>query len=328
MKSILVILAALTGSAVWGGHANFTETGLPPGLVFNPGTEPLTGQLVFLYLSNAWALERPLAQRKAPATVCSIDLCAKRVRLVVETPPVFTCALFAAPDGAALCVEYCDSLTRDAFASYGPATNALLYFEPKRLQRIVHLPAVPDERLFVGSNVFFKVHVGDPANYATRIVRCDPENTVTLEDSAGAPNWSSFEYRKRSDGQYVFFADRFRSEWNDPDSGRNLVVSPWTASWARIEDPRGKRLKRLARFRRRVLLDYMSPCHRYALMRRSAPAKGKVGELGGGVSTYYLIDLFTGKYRVLIEDAVANETHNYISYMVWVGEPPSTVSNN
>jgi hypothetical protein len=272
-------------------------------------------------------------------------------------------------DGRAFCLQYGES---------GPETNVLLYFAPEHLKRVIRLPAVPDQRVFAGRDLFFRLRTTEETNYSTQILRYEADKdqigTVALP---GASKWSAEEYSlpdcaqsrndseltfryfrhgrklsdgedyrigtysldvrngryswlsgggldsdcsdltKRCDGQHVFFADSFPSEKNDRLSGRRLVVSPLEERDARLEDPKGRRLRTLAHFHKKVLFEYVSPCRRYALMRSSAPARGKEGELGGIVSTYYLTDLFSGKHRVFIEDAVEEMTPNRISFLIW-----------
>jgi hypothetical protein len=122
----------------------------------------------------------------------------------------------------------------------------------------------------------------------------------------------------RYDGQYMFFADHFPSDCNDRTVGRKLVLSQLSEFNAREVDPKGKQFKVLARFPKEVDLWTLSPCRRYALAKRDELVSRDSGRV---TSTYFLVDLVSGKYRVFLRDETARRTKNVMDYVYWVAAP-------
>ena len=123
---------------------------------------------------------------------------------------------------------------------------------------------------------------------------------------------------KNGKGEYVFFIDRFPSDLNDKTRGRKLVLSQLTEFEAGQKDPKGKLFKRLSRFPWVVDLWSFSPCRRYALAKRDELVSRDSGRV---VSTYFLVDLVSGKYRLFLKDETARRTQNVMDYVYWVGTP-------
>lgn len=128
---------------------------------------------------------------------------------------------------------------------------------------------------------------------------------------------------KSADGRYVFFKGS-----DSADDGYTLVSSPLNQFDTEQRDPKGKNVKKLHTFSRlRALtggpyhLSQMSPDRHYALVCFDEPVWPKFGMLPGSVYTYYLVDVATGKTRLLMKDDTETKTATSASPLYWINTP-------
>lgn len=117
------------------------------------------------------------------------------------------------------------------------------------------------------------------------------------------------------DGRYVFF------KGPDPLSGHTLVSSPWDSFDTKMDHANAKELRVLKRFPLLGCIYYveqLSPCRRYVLIRQTEQISRSSGKFGE-INTYYLVDVLSGKTRVLVKDDVAKYNDGHLSTLSWVG---------
>jgi hypothetical protein len=189
-------------------------------------------------------------------------------------------------------------------------------WEFETYQLPVGLRSLPNEVLRFEYRTVGK-RLRDGVDYASGIYRFD----ITTGESkwAGADQRSSDHVasERARDGRFVFFADRYASDWNDPLSGRKLVSSQWDPLESGIEDPKGQRLSELVRFPWPATKVQMSPCGRFVLIRRTevrSKSKGKVR------LTYYAVDLARRSYQRLLRDETKLFSSHAMGDVYWVGD--------
>jgi hypothetical protein len=134
---------------------------------------------------------------------------------------------------------------------------------------------------------------------------------------------------KAFDGRFILFEGS-----GAPIEGFTLVSSPWEDN--DIEDhslkERRSSIKVLHKFSKlgaimnggtEYFLKQMSPDHHYALVRTTTSLNyRKFSEWPGSTQTYYLVDVVTGKTRILLEDRTEATTKSALwnGDLHWVGE--------
>ena len=131
------------------------------------------------------------------------------------------------------------------------------------------------------------------------------------------------------DGSEVFFAG---PAGGSPIEGAKLVSSD-KGFWGNMaHDPKGKHLKVLKQFSPTAKLSgisfflrQVSPCGHYAFVERYAPITKSKSGMGSRVSSYYVVDVSTGKTWLMLESHVEQDTQATISEVHWVGDAGNQV---
>lgn len=274
------------------------STNLLPGLLYHDPPGRLQGNLVFLYSTNGyWS---------AKAQIYEFDLEEKVLRLVIECPGG---DFDAGKDGQVFCVRY------GVVNGFGPMiTNAFIYSRQLSLTRTLAFEKRPSEVTFGAGHVYFHFdrRVFD---YDIQTGMLKPVSLATGSshpDSGGlaAEDFHPFGFKTVS-GRWIFF------EGGDGAlQGTRLVSSPLNILDTHKDDPKGKNIRVLKRFSKPLQGSYnlqqLSPCGRYALVRRSFP----IGD--GWGQTYFVIDAENGETQALLEDKVCSIGESRMSYVHWV----------
>ena len=274
------------------------STNLLPSLLYRDPPGKLQGSLVFLYSTNGyWS---------AKAQIYEFDLEKKALRLVIECPGG---DFDAGQDGQVFCVRYG---VVNGFGLF--ITNAFIYSQQLDVTRTLAFEKRPSQVTFGADRVFF--------HFDRRVFDCDIQTgmlkPVSLATGSSQPdsvglvpeNFHPFGFKTVS-GRWIFF------EGGDGAlQGTRLVSSPLNEFDTHNDDPKGKNVRVLKRFSKSLQGSYnlqqLSPCGRYALVRRSFP----IGD--GWGQTYFVIDAENGETQALLEDKVCSIGESRISYVHWV----------
>lgn len=165
--------------------------------------------------------------------------------------------------------------------------------------------------------------LGDGRDYEPGIYRLNVQtgNVQSVPEVESAMNGQEFV---TFDGRHVFFTGS-----QGPAEGFELVSSPWNHYWSKDRDPKGEKVKVLHSFPKLLaarggsfVLNGISPCGRFALVRFMEPTLRKSGLLPGWSNTYYLVDVSNGNTRILLKDNVQHTTPGAMSPVHWVRGAP------
>ncbi len=124
---------------------------------------------------------------------------------------------------------------------------------------------------------------------------------------------------KAFDGRYVFFQGR-----DAPYHGTRLVSSVWPEMHLKDKDPGGKGVKLLTAFSKLSALSSggyallgMSPDGQFAFVEHSEASIGKSG-MPRAMHKYYIVNVSSGKTRLLLKDDVQRSTGQFMSEVWWV----------
>jgi hypothetical protein len=158
------------------------------------------------------------------------------------------------------------------------------------------------------------------------------DGVYSLDITSGNIKWISNDYicgddecyrPKAFDGHYIFFEGP-----DAPFEGFKLVSSPWecldTKDHSSVEQAKSVKVlhnfSMLGAFVKGIAgyhFKQMSPDHRYVLVEIAVPLnRRKFSEELGSTKTYYLVDVSTGKTRVLLEDKTEAATKSSL----WNGD--------
>jgi hypothetical protein len=297
-----------------------------PGVVFFDGTEKLNGKLVFLVEHDYTSM----TNSEAAATIYEFDLVQKEIKPITNCPYG---QFIPSRDGKTFAVVY---LAGDASAGYGSDTNLFVYSEPLRLSRKTNIECSPQDSFIAGGYVLFQLegyNFPSVGHYLTQSNKPTETKLVVYNITNNQVRIADFPYShyrneeseplsfRSFDGQYIFFRGR-----NAPIEGTVLVSSPLDSIDAEMNDPKGEKGKILhtfspiGPFSGRYELMQLSPDRRYALIRLLNPLLHRKysNEDQGTAKTYYLVDVSTGKTRVLLEDRSEAATKTSVSQIWWV----------
>jgi len=301
MKTVRGVLLAgcLVALAVLPMRAH---TNLLTGLLYYDPPATLQGRLMFLYSADGyWS---------SNAKIYEFDLVSRSLRFLTESPGG---DFDVAKDGQTFCVRYGSV---NGFGLF--ITNAFIHSVRLQQSRVLTFQQRPAKVTFMDDHVCFHFdrHVCD---YSMRTgllnQRVSPSGRTGErgEDNPradAADDFHPFGFRAR-DGSWLFFQGG-----DGALQGNRLVLSPVNEFDTQYEDPKGKNVRVLKRFpklcRGSYNLDQLSPCGRYALVRRSLPS----GDAWG--NTYYVVNIESGQTQVLIEDKACSLPGTRISLIHWV----------
>ena len=301
-----------------------TSTNLLPGLIFHEGSENLTGKLIFL-LQRDYAIE---TNWEGAASVYEFDLQTKRLNKIINSP---VGQFGISPEGNAFCTIFWKGKP-----GMGKDTNVFVYSESSKSSFWTNVESSPQGMFVADNRVYLKlqgynfssagyylVTNGNPTE--TKLIEYNFEkNQLRTEDFS--VQWQNHESSGRNfkafDGRYVFFEGK-----DAPIDGLTLVSSPCDFGDVKDQDPKGEKTKVLHRFSTLSTFSsthellQLSPDRHFALVRSIEPiSHRKFSEWPGSTTTFYLIDVSTGKTRVLLENKTETTTHSSLwnGFINWV----------
>jgi hypothetical protein len=314
-----VVLLSLMVTVVL--HASSID--LLPGIIFYDGPEKLTGKLVFL-VQHDYTVE---TNRENTASVYEFDLRKKQLRKLTDSP---VGQMSVSPSGDLLSVI-------SGTGRIGSDTNLFVYSITSKSNQRTNVESSPQGMFISDGNVFLKLqgyNFPDAGYYLvtngnateTKLLEYNfDRNQLKVGDFS--TEWKNHQLSgedfKAFDGSYIFFEG-----FDAPIDGLKLVRSPWDFMDYKEQDPKRETTKVLHEFsvfsifsRTHELLQ-LSPDGHFALIRSIEPiTHRKFSEWPGSATTFYLVDVATGKTRVLFENKTETATKSSLwnGFIYWVG---------
>lgn len=280
-------------------------TNVLPGVRIESYPSGMSGSLVFLYSTN-WHWSGGAGQ------IYELSLKNLSLRSVTTCP---TGDFYAAKDGKTFCVLHGANVGWGIFG-----TNAFMYSERLRLSRSYTFQKRPANVTLGNDHVFFffenrilDYDMREAVLKSAPFPGTQPEDNAEggLSDPVTKVN-TNYGGLQTSDGRWIYFEGA-----DAPLRGTKLVASPLDEFETRTNDPKGKNIRVLKRFSHPLQGSYnltqLSPCGRYAFVRKSVPINDGWG------FTYYVVDVGNGKTTMLVEDTVSKFHASRVSQLYWVG---------
>lgn len=301
------------------------STNLLPGIIYHDGPEKLTGKLVFL-VQHDYTVE---TNCESAASVYEFDLQKKRFSKIINSP---VGQFDISPEGNAFCTIF----WKGNFGM-GKDTNVFVFSENSKSSYWTNVESSPQGMFVADNRIFLKLQgynfpsagyylVTNGNATETKLIEYNFEKNQ-LRTGDFSVQWQNHESSGRNfkafDGRYVFFEGK-----DAPIDGLTLVSSPWDFRDFEEQGPKGENAKVLHRFSTLSILSsthellQLSPDRHFALVRSIEPiSHRKFPEWpGGSTTTFYLIDVSTGKTRVLLENKTETTTHSSLwnGFINWV----------
>lgn len=297
------------------GVLHTTSTNLLPGIIYYDGTEKLSGKLVFLVQHDGTVL----TNSANAATVYEFDLQKKRLNKIIDSPV----GQFGVSTKGNV---FCTIFWNEQF-SMGKDTNVFVYLESSKSSYWTNIESSPQGMFVADDRIYLKLEgynfpsagyylVTNGKATDTKLIEYDFEKNQmrTGDFSVQWQNYESSYDFKAFDGRYIFFEGK-----DAPTDGLTLISSPWDYRNFEDQDPKGKKTKVLHKFsmfsvftKTHELLQLSPDCH-FALVRSIDPI--------GSTTSFYLVDVTTGKTRLLLENKTEAATKNLLwnGFIYWVG---------
>ncbi len=304
------------------GALHASSTNLLPGIIFYDGPEKLTGKLVFL-VQHDYTVE---TNGENTASVYEFDLQKKQLRKLTDSP---VGQMSVSPDGNLFSVIFAKH------SGMGSDTNLFVYSKISQANQITNVESSPQGMFISGGNVFLQLQgynfpsagyylVTNGSATERKLLEYNFDKNQLQEGNFSSEwnrNQTSGEDFKAFDGNYIFFEGK-----DAPIDGLTLVSSP--LNFRDYNDPNSNRgkTKLLHKFsvfflfsRTHELLQ-LSPGGHFALIKSIEPiTHRKFSEWPGSTTTFYLVDVSTGKTRVLLENKTEAETRTSLwnDFIYW-----------
>ena len=324
MKPILAIRFVILISLAAADVLHASSTNLLPGISFYDGPEKLSGKLVFLVQHDYTAATNV----ENTASIYEFDLQKKQFRKLTDSPAG---QMSVSPNGDLLSVIFCTGRWE-----IGSDTNLFAYSITQKLNHTTNVESSPQGMFISDDNVFLKLQGYDFPNAGYYLVTNGSATETKLLEynfdrnqlKAGdfSTDWKNHQLSgvnfKAFDGNYIFFEGS-----GAPIDGFTLVRSPWDFIDYQIQNPKGKKIEVLHKFSAfstfpstHELLQ-LSPDGHFALIRTIEPiTHKKFSEWPGSTTSFYLVDVVTGKTRLLLENKTETATKSSLvnGFIYWV----------
>jgi hypothetical protein len=325
VKRISAIRFAMLFSLMVAGVLHASSTNLLPGIIYYDGPEKLTGKLVFL-VQHDYTVE---TNGENTASIYEFDLQKKQLCKLTDSP---FGRMSVSPDGNLMSVIFWTSRW-----SIGKDTNLFVYSKISKSIQKTNVESSPQDLFISSDNVVLKLEGYNFPNAGYYLITNGSATEAKLLEYNFDSNqmkvgdfskeWedhnSSGDTFKAFDNRYIFFKG-----FDAPIDGSTLISSPWNFRDYKDADPKNEKTKVLHRFtifstspKTHELLQLSPDCH-YALVKSIEPiTHRKFSEWPGSTTTFYLVDVATGKIRLLLENKTETSTKSSLwnGFVNWVG---------
>jgi hypothetical protein len=324
VKPILAIRFVILISLAAADVLHASSTNLLPGISFYDGPEKLSGKLVFL-VQHDYTVATNVENT---ASIHEFDLQNKQFRKLTDSPAG---QMSVSPNGDLLSVIFYAGRWE-----IGSDTNLFAYSITQKLNHTTNVESSPQGMFISDDNVFLKLQGYDFPNAGYYLVtNGNATETKLLEYNfdrnqlkAGdfSTDWKNYQLSgvnfKAFDGNYIFFEG-----YGAPIDGFTLVRSPWDFIDYQEQNPKRKKIEVLHKFSVFSIFSsthellQLSPDGHFALIRTIEHiTHKKFSELPGSTTSFYLVDVVTGKTRLLLENKTETATKSSLvnGFIYWV----------
>ena len=289
MKSIQAIRFLVLVSMLLAGALQAAPVTVMPGLTYYDGPEKLTGKLVFL-IHHDYQVE---SNSEIAASIYEFDLAAKTLHEITKAPRG---SFLSSTNGELYCVNYWSGIyQKDYGRNINNQTNLFVYSKLTKEIKIVDLKYAPMMIKIVGDRILARFD---------DVVYRGYTNIFEYNITSGRIAWLVKMPDDQQDNCKYF---------NGVSIGFRGIYDPIEPEGFTLVTDSGKKLHRFSWFHDLFhgdgsggyTISQMSPDRHFAVVKLGTRVKRKAGEdygVYGSGNTYYLVDVSTGKTRVLIQD--------------------------